>query len=539
MVFALGGLVGSLSTWLILRQPKRRKISINISPSPRKCSNSISTEGIWQQAEHAWELQQHINDQEGPPAGNLALPLPDLKYLGERAHALTAKFLVQYPLNGPIQPEFSEQSKNDIMFRPLPESGVDAQKILDWLSDVLQSNPMGNGHKRFFAWIMSAPSHIGLLANIISEAVNTPDAGVPEHNANVYLHEMTVRWLAELVGFPYGQGTTSQGILCSGGTMANMTALAIARHWKVNSDRADGLKTSPQLVVYASDQVHHCIHNTVELLGIGTKHLRAVPSDDDMRMIPRELERMIIDDRACGLVPLAVVATAGTTNTGAVDPLDAIADICQRENLWFHVDGAYGAFGILDTSKAVMFKGMHRADSLTLDPHKWLSVPLDSGALLVRDGGRSYATFASEAKYLPPPDSPAATKVKAPYWHQFTLTSQGRSARVCATIAFLGIAGCRSMITSHNRLAMSLADLIEEHPRLERLAPTSLSIVVFRYRPKSNHSSDEVLNKLNQQIADEINYGKYGGKFFATTTVLRGIVCQRACITSYGTTYQV
>ena len=215
-----------------------------------------------------------------------------------------------------------------------------------------------------------------------------------------------MRWIGSIVGFP----PDAEGILVSGGSMANFTALAAARRAKTPGNvREDGLagEGRPRLAVYASDQVHHCVDKAVDLLGIGTRNLRKIETDDRFRIRVDRLEAAIAEDRRAGLHPAIVVGSAGTVNTGAIDPLEELADLCRRESLWFHVDGAYGAMAALSPRLRPRFAGMERADSIAADPHKWLYVPYEAGATLVREPGRLAATFRKFPEYLATdPDSP-------------------------------------------------------------------------------------------------------------------------------------
>src|SRR5262245_58812201 len=244
---------------------------------------------------------------------------------------------------------------------------------------------MGNSHPRFYGFINATADPVGILADFMASAMN-PNCWGGDHAAT-HVEKSVTRWLAQLLGFP----ETAEGILVSGGSMANFTALAVARRamtpGNVREDELAGTDR-PRLIVYASDQVHHCVDKSVDLLGIGTNQLRKIESDADFRIPVDRLEAAIAADRKAGFLPAIVVGNAVTVNTGAIDPLDGLADLCAREKMWFHVDGAYGALASIVPALRPRFAGMERADSIAADPHKWLYVTYEAGAALVREPGR-------------------------------------------------------------------------------------------------------------------------------------------------------
>ena len=280
---------------------------------------------------------------------------------------------------------------------PPPEEGRPFEDVLDFVREHVLPYPFGNSHPRFFGFINATADPVGTTADYLAAALN-PNCWGGDHAA-IHVENQVVRWLAALLGLPAG----AEGILVSGGSMANFTALAAARRAMTPGNvREDGLggEGRPKLVVYASDQVHHCVDKAVDLLGIGTRNLRKIETDERFRIRLDLLERAIAEDRAAGLSPAIVVGTAGTVNTGSVDPLDALAELCRRESLWFHVDGAYGAMAVLSRELAPLFAGLEKADSIAADPHKWLYVPYEAGATFVRESGRLAATFRKFPEYL-------------------------------------------------------------------------------------------------------------------------------------------
>jgi glutamate/tyrosine decarboxylase-like PLP-dependent enzyme len=459
----------------------------------------------------------------------LALPRAEFERLGRRVVELVAEQLDgirERPVHRPLPLDLRRR----LLRLALPEDGIAPDRILDFLAAEVVPWPMGSAHPRFFAWVNSPPAPIGVLTDALASSLNSAADGA-EHAGRFMLKTVT-RWLAELIGYP---AEDSMGLLVSGGSMANLTALAVARHWAAERDgwnvRAEGLQGGrPPLVVYASDEAHSCIRKSVELLGLGTDNLRLIPSDDQFRLPLAPLAEAIAADRAAGRRPFCVVASAGTVNTGAVDPMGPLADLAGREGLWLHVDGAYGAFGRVDPAAAPLYAGLERAGSVALDPHKWLSVPIECGAVLVRDAELQRRTFSLVPAYLdgagaPDPDNPRWTME-----YGFTLTAQVRAIKTYAVLAALGRGGVRAMIARHNALAKDLAARIDAAQDLERLAPVSLSAVCFRYVPPGRAADGADLDGLQTRIAEAINRE---GEAFIMTTRLRGRTALRACVLHY------
>jgi len=407
----------------------------------------------------------------------------------------------------------------------LPEAGRPADQIIAFVREHVMPRPMGNSHPRFFGFINASADPLGTVGDYLASAMN-PNCWGRDHAA-VHVENRVIRWLSELMGFPEG----AQGILASGGSMANFIALAAARRAMTPGNvREDGHARGPQLVVYASDQVHSCIDKAVDLLGIGTRHLRKIPCDDQFRLPMDALARMVADDRARGLRPAIVVGTAGTVNTGAVDPLDAIADFCKRESLWFHADGAYGAMARIAPSLAPQFAGIERADSLAADPHKWMYVPYEAGATLVREGDRLADAFRKFPEYLASdPDSP----FPGPAW--FAERGPELSRGFKALKVFMGLlrhgrSGYAAAIERDAALARFLSDAVDRRRELERLAPTTLSIVNFRYLVPG--ASAERADTVNRQIVNRL---VGSGSFFLAPTILKGRASLRVCIVNFRT----
>lgn len=463
----------------------------------------------------------------------LAMERAEFERLGRRVVTMVADHLDGLR-SGPVHRAVPSEVLRTVLDQPLPDQGVEADAIIDFIEAKVLPYPLGNNHPRFFARILGAGAPIGMLAEMVAVGMN-PGAAAAHAALPVGLEQCVNRWLMEVVGFP-AEG--SMGLLVSGGSMANLTALAVARHWATKRDgwdvRVEGLQGErPVLVLYASEEAHSCIQKSAELLGLGSANLCKIPVDQFCRMDLNALKAALAEDRAAGRRPFCIVGTAGTVNTGAIDPLDRIAETCAEESLWFHVDGAYGAFGIADPEEAPRFKSMERADSIALDPHKWLSVPIECGAVLIRDRELQRDAFTLVAPYLRFEQASDAGELPQPMEHGVQLTRGFRALKAWATLMHLGRAGLRAKIARNNDLARRLESAIEAAPDLELLAPASLSIVCFRFAPASWTGDETALDALNEAITERVNAD---GEIYLTPTTLGGRRILRVCIIHYATT---
>lgn len=462
----------------------------------------------------------------------LALDPEDLRRFGYRAVDLMVEHLSglsKAPVFQPMTPD----ERRDLLDQPLPVGPTAPDAILDAIRDQILSHPMGNGHPRFFGWINSPPAPFAPLADLLAAALNPSCAG--GDHAAIYLERAVVRWLMDLLGFPTEQ---SMGLLVSGGSMATLTCLATARTWAAKRDgwdvRQDGVGRAPsRLTLYLTEEGHSSIRKAVELLGLGAGCLRPVPIDGEFRMDVDALRAAIRADRAAGLRPFCVVASAGTVGTGAIDPLDALATLCVDEGLWLHVDGAYGAVGVLDPALDDRYAGLGHAHSLTLDPHKWLSVPVECGAALVRDGTLLRETFSLVPAYLRTEEGRGFGGLPWYSEYGYQQTRGFRALKLWSTLLLAGRDGIARHVIQCNRLARHLGDLIQASDDLELLAPVELSVVCFRYAPAALRDDPARLDALNKTIMEEV---QAGGEAFLTQTSVHGRFSLRACVVHYATT---
>jgi len=420
-----------------------------------------------------------------------------------------------------------------LMGQPLPDLGATPDEVIGFVQEHIFTHPMGNGHPRWFGWVNSPPAHLGVIAELLAAALNPSCAG--GDHAAIYLERCGVRWLMELVGFPT-EG--SMGLLVSGGSTASLTALAAARHWVAAADgwdvRADGLQGGrPPLVLYVSEEGHSAMRKAAELLGLGSSCTRVISVDERFMMEVNSLRSAIAADRAAGRRPFCVAASAGTVNTGSIDPLDELADLCDQEGLWLHVDGAYGAFGALDPTVAPRFAGLGRAHSLALDPHKWLSVPVECGCVLLRDGALLRDAFSLVPPYIRTEQGRGFGGLPWFSEYGFQQTRGFRALKLWMVLRHVGRSGVQAVVSRHNALARQLAAAIDSDPDFERLAPVTLSIVCFRYAPAAIRGDENRLNAVNKAIMEAV---QAGGEAFVTNAVLRGRFALRACVLHHATT---
>ncbi len=448
----------------------------------------------------------------------------DVRRLGHRVADLVAEQRASL-LDRPV---FGKLGANAALLdEPLPEEGQPLEAVLEAVRERILPHAFGNSHPRFFAFINATADPVGSAADYLASAMNSNCWG--GDHAAIHVEAVVVRWIAAILGFP----PTAEGILTSGGSMANFTALATARRAVAPAVREDGFAGTPPLVVYVSDEVHNCVDKAVDLLGIGWKQMRKIPTDERFRVRLDLLEQAIVADRRAGLVPAIVVGNAGTVNTGAVDPLAEIADLCAREGLWFHADGAYGAMARISPRLAPLFEGLERADSIAADPHKWLYVPYEAGAALVREPERMADAFRRPAPYLVhDPDSPVAGPVsfneRGP-----ELSRSFKALKVWMGLKRHGRRAYAAAVEHDVAMARFLADEAKSRPDFELMAEPVLSIVGFRYRPKDGPADEPGLARLNRGIVNRL---VGSGAFFLAPTLLKGRTAMRAAIVNFRTT---
>jgi glutamate/tyrosine decarboxylase-like PLP-dependent enzyme len=407
---------------------------------------------------------------------------------------------------------------------PLPEHGMPLERIVAELEERAEPGLAGSTGGRYFGYVTGAALPAAVLAQAWATAVDQNPGMWPLGPAAVEAEQVTLRWLAELLGFPFGSGYFG-----SGATMANTVCLAVARNRFGREHGVDvaeqGVRALPELAVYGSDELHLSDHKALRTLGLGSGCVRRIPIDDAYALRVDALAEAIEHDRATGVEPAIVIAQAGSVNTGASDPLEAIADVCAEHGIWLHVDGAFGAFFRLCERTAPLVAGLERADSLAVDAHKWLNVPNGCGFALLRDAELHRETFAGSAAYLTPGTGANLHELG------IEASRSWRGVSVWAVLKQLGRRGVSDLVTGCCDLAAELASLVEASPRLEPTAPAPTCVVCFRYRPEGWADGPE-LDELNREIQQEV---ALGGDVFHTGAALANGFSQRAAIVSWRT----
>jgi glutamate/tyrosine decarboxylase-like PLP-dependent enzyme len=407
----------------------------------------------------------------------------------------------------------------------LPRSPTPLSKVYAEIVETLMPYPMGNIHPRFWAWYMGSSNFTGAVADFLA-AVQGSNLGGGNHAA-ARMDEQVVNWCKEMIGFP----STASGTLVSGGSMANTIALIVARNVKAGIDvREHGVAAIRRpLRFYASDQIHNCHRKALEAIGLGNQALHRIPTDGDLRVDLDAVRVVIARDRDAGFHPACVIGTAGTVNTGAIDDLQALADLAVEENLWFHIDGCIGALLAIAPDNAHYVRGLERADSVALDPHKWLHAPFEVGCVLVRDAAAHRESFAVAQEYL----EKAPRGLASGEWlYEYSLqTSRGfRALKVWMALKEQGAAKFGRLIDQNIAQAHYLEKLIISEPLLESIARTTINIVCFRYRPPG---IDELaLKRLNVEIMLRL---QEDGIAAISDTTVRGKHCLRVAINNHRT----
>jgi glutamate/tyrosine decarboxylase-like PLP-dependent enzyme len=421
----------------------------------------------------------------------------------------------------------------------LPESGTDPGRLLEESASLLLNHSLFNGHPRFWGYITSSAAPIGSLADLLASAVNPNVGGWWIAPIATEIEAQTIRWLAELIGYPTGAG----GLLVSGGNIANFVGFWAARKaktpWEVHSGGI-GARPDLRLRVYTSGETHTWIQKAADLSGLGTDAVRWIPTDEKLRMDMNALRAQIDQDRQDGDHPMLVVGTAGSVSTGAIDPLPELAALCREQEIWFHVDGAYGAAAAALPDAPADLKGLSEADSVAMDPHKWLYAPLEAGCVLVRDPSLLRETFSYHPPYYPDKDK-EEDEEEPPimYFEHGPQNSRGfRALKVWLGLRQVGREGYVRMISDDIELTRALYRLVESDPDLEAWT-RGLSIATFRYVPGDlrtrTKEAAKYLDELNRELLSQM---QRGGEAYVSHAVVEGTFLLRSCIVNFRTTLE-
>ncbi len=462
----------------------------------------------------------------------LAMDAETFRKLGHRLVDQLAEFLESLPQRPVTRDEPAPVVRAALdLTAPLPENGTDAGPLLEETATQLFAHSLFNGHPRFFGYITSPPAPIGILGDFLASAVNANMGAWNLSPAASEIEAQAVRWIAQLIGYPADCG----GLLVSGGNMANFVGFLAARAaragWDVR-ERGVAEASEPRLRAYCSAETHTWIQKAADLAGLGTASVRWIATDASQRMDVDALRRQIERDIAQGERPFLVVGTAGSVSTGAVDPLPRIGALAKEFGLWFHVDGAYGGFAAATPQAPEDLRGLSQADSVAVDPHKWLYAPLEAGCALVRHPEALRAAFA----YHPPYYHFKEQVIN--YVDYGPQNSRGfRALKVWLALKHVGAAGYRKMIADDIRLSQAMARALSRPAELQ-LVTQALSITTFRYVPRDlreklgDEQVERHLDALNQELVDRL---QRGGEAFVSNAVVGGRYVLRACIVNFHT----
>ncbi|TMB66147.1 MAG: aspartate aminotransferase family protein [Chloroflexi bacterium] len=412
---------------------------------------------------------------------------------------------------------------------PTPQDGVAFEELMTRIEREVLPTSAYNGHPRWLAYIMGAPAPVSVLGDLIASSLNQNSGLWRVTPSSTAIEVQTLSWIAEMLGFP----SAAEGIFLSGGQMANIVAHAVIRDAKVPWDaRAFGVRgfngNAPQLRIYASSELHYCHEQAAEILGMGRQAVRKVPVDESYRMRLDLLAQMIAEDRSRGDLPIAIVGTAGTVGTGAIDPIPELVSAARDEGLWLHIDGAYGAFATLADNCSIGLRALSDANSVVCDPHKWLFSAIDAGVLLVREAGRLERSFAFHASYLETADRGA----RVDFLERGPENSRPQRAfKVWLSIQAFGRDGYAAMIDYNIRLAAYLEELVRATPGLALAAPRELSIVCWRVELEG--LDRPALEELQVAVIEEIE--RRGIAMLSNARLQDGRTAIRACITNFRT----
>jgi aromatic-L-amino-acid decarboxylase len=429
-----------------------------------------------------------------------------------------------YPVTPAPTPGLLQAKLSDSM----PLTGTHPSSLLKESWKLLVENSLLNGHPRFWGYITSSPAPIGMLSELLTSAINSNCGAFVLSPIATEIEKQTIQWLGSLIGYPAGGG-----IMVSGGNMANFVGFLAARKAKANWDirKLGLLPLQGKWRIYTSAETHTWINKAADLFGLGLESIRWIPVDADQKMNVSLLGESIEEDKKEGLIPLLVIGTAGSVGTGAVDPLKQIAATCKKHDCWFHVDGAYGGFAAALPELKDLFEGIELADSVAIDPHKWLYSPLEAGCVLVKNASALTDAFSFHPAYY---NFESKEEVQTNFYENGFQNSRGfRALKVWLGLRHLGAEGHMQLIREDIQLAKRFFELLSRNEEIEAFTQ-HLSITTFRYKPVDidSRSKQEYLNKLNQSLLDRL---QAGGEVFPSNAVLDGNFLLRICIVNFRT----
>ena len=415
----------------------------------------------------------------------------------------------------------SREEMDNLFLEDIPESPTDAFKVLDFILDQVMTQSTIVSHPKSYSFVPGPSNFIGAMGDALASGFNIFSGGWAASPAAAEMEIVTITWLLKLFGFPIKKGG---GIFTSGGSMANLTAIVTARRLKCGEDFS-------KAVIYLSDQAHSSNIKALRILGFRKEQIRIVPTDQEFRFGVNKLKNALAKDRLEGWHPFCLIATAGTTNTGTVDPLDELAKICKEEDLWFHIDGAYGGAAILAKDGKQLLKGINKADSLTVDPHKWFYQPYEIGCLLVRNHKWLRGTFTEKPEYLR--DVEGNESEVNFYDLGVELTRRFRALKFYMSVKTFGMKAFRKAVDYNIALAEKVEKKLRKSPNWEVISPATLAVINFRLNPIEKNYSEKQLDAINQYISKQVMESR---EALLVTTVLNKQIVLRMCLINPRTT---
>lgn len=417
----------------------------------------------------------------------------------------------------------SREEMDEVFVETLPEEPSDPYQVLQYVLDEVMTHCNVVSHPRSYSFVPGPSNYISAMADSLSSGFNVFAGGWAASPAAAEIEIVTTNWLLQLFGFPVKKGG---GIFTSGGSMANLTALITARNVKCGDDFA-------KAIIYLSDQAHSSNIKAIRMLGFKKEQIRIIPTDMEFKISLNKLKNAIAKDRLEGWQPFCFIASAGTTNTGTVDPLKELAVICKKEDIWLHVDAAYGGAAILSTHGKKILAGIKKADSITVDPHKWFYQPYEIGCLLVRNHKWLSGTFTEKPEYLR--DIEGNESEINFYDRGIELTRRFRALKFYMSLKTFGLSSFRKAINYNISLAEKVESLLRKSDTWEVISPATLAVINFRYHPIGKNLSEPELDAINQKISKAVTQS---GHSLLVTTILNKQVVLRMCLINPRTTLQ-
>lgn len=417
----------------------------------------------------------------------------------------------------------TREEMDKLFLEEVPEKPSNPFEVLDFVLENVMTQSTIVSHPKSFSFVPGPSNFIGAMGDSLASGFNVFSGGWAASPAAAELEIVTMNWLLKIFGFPVVKGG---GIFTSGGSMANLTAIVTARRIKCGDDFS-------KAVIYLSDQAHSSNIKAIRILGFRKEQIRIIPTDQEFKFGINKLKNAIAKDRLEGWQPFCLIATAGTTNTGTVDPFLPLANICKQEDIWFHIDGAYGGAAILSKNGKEFLKGINKADSLTVDPHKWFYQPYEIGCLLVRNHSWLKNTFTEKPEYLR--DVEGNTSEINFYDHGMELTRRFRALKFYMSIKTFGLNEFRKAINYNIALSEKTEAFLRKSPNWEIISPATLAVINFRYNPLNRSLSEKKLDTLNQYISKKVVESR---EALLVTTILNKQVVLRMCLINPRTTFK-